>query len=326
MNSQGRRRRIFVPEPLPIRALAPLSDLAEIRQGPHERACSERELIEQAQCSDVFIITSRDRISADVIAAGKSLSIIAKTGARPNNVDFDAARARNVSVIWTPAANAVSVAEHTFMLLLALSKNLLASNRRLLNGQWRDFDLLGFELDGKTVGLIGFGAIGVEMARRLRAFGLRVLAYDPGVPTERFAAENVQQADLDGLVAAADIVSLHCALTPETANVLNERRLRSMKRSAIVLNTARGGLIDQDALMRALQEGWIAGAGLDVFAIEPPGADLPLLKLPNVLATPHVAAFTAESIDREVVWAVEDVSAMLNGKPPLRWQRGIAPD
>ncbi len=309
-----------------MQALAPLADLAEIHQGPRGRACSERELIEQAQCSDVFIITSRDRISADVIAAGKSLSIIAKTGARPNNVDFAAAREHNVSVIWTPAANAVSVAEHTFMLLLALSKSLLASNRRLLDGKWRDFDLLGFELDGKTAGLIGFGAIGVEMARRLRAFGLRVLAYDPGVTPERFAGAGVEQSGLDELVAASDIVSLHCALTPETANLLNEKRLRSMKPSAIVLNTARGGLIDQDALMQALQEGWIAGAGLDVFAVEPPGADLPLLKLPNVLATPHVAAFTAESINREVVWAVEDVGAMLNGKPPLRWQRGLAPE
>ena len=309
-----------------MQALAPLADLAEIHQGPPGRACSERELIEQAKCSDVFIITSRDRISAEVIAAGKSLSIIAKTGARPNNVDFAAARERNVSVIWTPAANAVSVAEHTFTLLLALSKSLRASSRRLLDGKWRDFDLLGFELAGKTAGLIGFGAIGVEMARRLRAFGLRVLAYDPGVAPERFAREGVEQSDVDELVAAADIVSLHCALTLETANVLNEQRLRSMKRSAIVLNTARGGLIDQDALTRALREGWIAGAGLDVFAVEPPGKDLLFLKLPNVLATPHVAAFTAESINREVVWAVEDVGAMLNGKPPLRWQRGIAPE
>ncbi|MGE0154994.1 MAG: hydroxyacid dehydrogenase [Reyranellaceae bacterium] len=320
MSLGTRRRRIFVPEPLPVAALAPLDGIAEIHQGPADRACTEAELIEQARCSDAFIITSRDRITAAVINAGTALSIVAKTGARPNNVDFAAAKARNVSVIWTPAANAVSVAEHTLALILGVAKSMLESNRRLLNGLWRDFDLVGVELQGKTAGLIGFGAIGVEVARRLRAFGMSVLAYDPHVAAERFAAEGVVPAPLDGLVAQADVVSLHCALTKETANLLDARRLRSMKASAFVINTARGGLIDEAALERALREGWIAAAGLDVFAEEPPAKGKSLFRLPNVLATPHVAAFTAESIRREVQWAAEDVGALLSGRPALRWQ------
>ncbi len=316
------RPRVFVPEPLPAAALAPLASMADIREGPADRACSQAELIEQARASDAFIITSRDRISAEVIAAGERLAIIAKTGARPNNVDFDAARTRNVSVIWTPAANAVSVAEHTFALILAVTKSIAAANRRLLAGGWRSFDILGTELCGRTAGLVGLGAIGTEMARRLRCFGVRVLGCDPHRDAAYFAAEKIEAATIDDLVAGCDILSFHCALTPETDRLLDERRLRSMRKDAIVVNTARGGLIDETALERALREGWIAGAGLDVFAVEPPPPDLPLLRLPNVFATPHVAAFTSESIKREVEWAVEDVVALLSGRPPSRWNGG----
>lgn len=316
------RPRVFVPEPLPESALAPLAAMADIHQGPADRACSQAELIEQARASDAFLITSRERISAEIIAAGDRLSIIAKTGARPNNVDFDAARRRNVAVIWTPAANAVSVAEHTFALILALTKSIAAANQRLLAGGWRSFDILGTELCGKTAGLVGLGAIGTEVARRLRAFGVRVLGCDPQRDAAYFAAEHIEAAAIDQLVAGCDMLSFHCALTPQTDRLLDERRLRSMRKNAIVVNTARGGLIDEAALERALREGWIAGAGLDVFAVEPPPPDMALLRLPNVFATPHVAAFTAESVKREVEWAVEDVVALLSGRRPTRWNGG----
>lgn len=312
--------RIFVPEPLPEAALQPLRAIAEVIQGVQDRPCSTMELLEAAKCCAAFVITSRDSITREVIAAGPQLKVIAKTGAKPNNVDIAAARAQGTLVTWTPGANAVSVAEFSLSLAFALAKNLVGYQRHLAAGGWRQYDRLAMELQGRMASLIGFGAIGAEVARRLQAFGLTVMAHDPGIPGASMRRCGVTPASFEEAVAAADILFLHCELNERTRHMLDEQALRSMKPTAILINTARGALVDEAALQHALRDGWIAGAGLDVFGIEPLSPESPLLQLPNVLATPHVAAFTREAIERETRWAVEDTTAILSGRPPVHWQ------
>lgn len=314
------RLRVFVPEPLPETAFEMLRSMADIEQGSSERACSERELADQVARSDALIITSRDRITRTVIEAGSRLKIITKTGAKPDNVDFAAAQAQKVLVTWTPGANAVSVAEYAVSIALLLAKRVLANNHHVLNGGWRNYGLLGTELYDKTAGLIGFGAIGCEVARRLRAFGMKLIAHDPEVTPTKMLQEGAVGTDLQQTISSADFLFLHCTLNDQTRNMIDEKALRSMKATAILVNTARGGLVDEAALVRALEQGWIAGAGIDVFAREPVDRANRLLTLPNVVATPHVAAFTQEAIRRETHWAVEDVALVLSGGRPRHWQ------
>ena len=311
---------VFAPEPIPPEAVARIRDTAEVRQGASGRGLSEDDLARAVGDVDALLITSREAVSAKVIAAAPRLKVITKAGARPDNVDFAAARERAIHVTWTPGANAVSVAEFTITLLLAVAKRLADLTARLRDGGWRDASLLGWELAGKTAGLIGLGHVGAAVAQRLRAFGMEVLAHDPQVGPAEFRAAGAAPATLDDLLARADMVSLHCALTRETRGLIDESALRRMKRTAILLNTARGALVDEAALQRALEQGWIGGAGLDVYTLEPPASPLFVAGLPNVIATPHVAAFTHESIARETIWAVEDIRALLRGEPPVHWK------
>lgn len=312
--------RVFVPEPLPEAALQPLRAMAEIVQGAQDRPCTTAELVAAARRCAAFVITSRDRITREVIQAGPQLKVIAKTGAKPSNVDLAAARAQGTLVTWTPGANAVSVAEFSLSLAFALAKDLAGYQRHLAAGGWRQYDRLALELQGKVASLIGFGAIGTEVARRLQVFGVTVMACDPEVPVERMREHGVTPAGFEAALAAADILFLHCELTERTRHMIDERALRAMKPTAILINTARGALVDEAALLDALRAGRIAAAGLDVFATEPLPAGNPLLQLPNVLATPHVAAFTREAIERETRWAVEDTAAILSGRPPVHWR------
>jgi D-3-phosphoglycerate dehydrogenase len=312
------RWTIFAPEPFPDSALAVLDTRFDVRCGRSGAAFTEDELIAQAAEADALAIYSRDRISERVLAALPKLKVIAKGGARPSsNVDIEAAQRRGVRVLWTPGANAVSVAEMTLALMLSLARNLPALQQRLAQGGWRDFGLLGRELAGMTIGLVGFGAVGREVARRCRAFDLHVLIADPVVDAQEAAALGATRVEFDELLSRSDIVSLHCALTADTAGLIDARALARVKRGAWLINTARGGLVDELALRAALDAGQLAAAALDVFAIEPPAPDGPLCRHPRVLGIPHVAAFTHESIHRESAWALEDAARVLQGLSPL---------
>lgn len=309
--------QIVVPEPFPASALALLDERFEIRCGRSGAAYGEDELIGLAAQADALAIYSRDRISDRVLSALPRLKVIAKGGSRPSsNVDIDAAQRRGVRVLWTPGANAVSVAEMTMALMLSLARDLPGLRERLAHGGWRDFGLLGRELAGTTVGLIGFGAVGREVAVRCRAFGQQVLVCDPHLDAQHAVARGAIGVEFEELLARSDIVSLHCDLNAATARLIDGRALSRMKPGAWLINTARGGLIDEAALLSALDAGRLAGAALDVFATEPPPAGHSLVGHPRVLCTPHVAAFTAESIHRESAWALEDAARVLQGLAP----------
>jgi phosphoglycerate dehydrogenase-like enzyme len=187
---------------------------------------------------------------------------------------------------------------------------------QLRQGKWREKGLLGYELLGKTVGIIGMGNVGRKVAEKISEFNVKLLAYDPYIDPKVAEKINVKLVDLDTLLKESDVVTIHATLTEETKHLIGEKELRSMKKTAFIINTARGAIIDEKALIKALKEGWIAGAALDVFEQEPPSPDNPLLKMDNVLVTPHFASCTYEAYQREAFMAAEEVLRILKGESP----------
>ncbi len=307
---------IFITEPKEHPSLDVLRSIGEVRTGHRNRRYSETELAAELRDCDAVLVTSRDRITRAVIEAAPRLKIISKYGARPENVDLEAASEHGIRVLSTPWANPDSVAEHAILLLLAVLRRLIQVSAHVRAGGWRDTVRPSVELKGKTVGLVGLGGVGSRVAEKLGGFGVHLLAVDPYLSPDRAAPLGVKLVDLDALLSEADIITLHAMVTPETRHMIGEAQLRKMRPSAVLVNTARGALVDEAALLRALQEGWIAGAGLDVFEEEPVAADNPLLALDTLVATPHVAANTQEAIERELSWAAEDVTRVLLGGSP----------
>jgi D-3-phosphoglycerate dehydrogenase / 2-oxoglutarate reductase len=316
-SADGQRFVILVTEPIEHPSLDILRSLGEVRLGDRSHRYTEEGLAEALKDCDAVLITSRDRITRAHIEGAPRLRVISKYGARPEKVDLEAAAERGVLVLSTPLSNPESVAEHVILLVLALRRRLCQVAAGLRAGEWRDRVQVGTELAGSTVGLVGFGNVGSRVAARLSGFGVRILAHDPWADASRAAGLNVELVDLDTLLRTSDVVSLHAMVTPQSHHMIGESQLRMMKPTSLLINTARGPLVQEDALVRALEERWIAGAGLDVFEEEPVPATNPLLQMDSVVATPHVAAHTREAMDRELTWAAEDVRRVLLGEAPV---------
>jgi D-3-phosphoglycerate dehydrogenase len=312
------RLRVFIPEPEWEDSHIVLEEVAEVRVGLPGIEYDEARLKREVKDVDGLIITSQHHVTDSVIGAGSRLRVIGKYGSKPkeDNVDLRSATKNGIIVCYTPGANADSVAEYAIALMLNLIKRVHINFPQLRSGQWRDLSLLGEELLDKTVGIIGLGIIGCKVAKKIQAFQVNLLAYDPYVSKKVERKANVTLVSLDSLLRRSDIVTVHTALTEETRGLIGESELRLLKRNAIIVNTARGPIIDEKALARALNEGWILGAGLDTFAEEPPGVDNPLLKMSNALVTPHFASCTKEAYQRETYTVAQDVSAVLKGNKP----------
>jgi D-3-phosphoglycerate dehydrogenase len=244
--------------------------------------------------ADALLVRSATKVTADLIAAAPRLRIIARAGTGVDNVDVAAATNRGILVVNAPGANSISVAEHACALMLALARSVAAADRGMKGGAWEKKRFLGTELRGKTLGIAGLGRIGQEVAQRARAFGMRVVAHDPFISREIAETMGVELLSLDEVCAAADFLTLHLPSTTETRHMFDDARFARMKPGSRIINTARGDLIDEAALRRALEAGRLAGAALDVFEQEPP-ADWTLAQLPQVVATPHIAASTEEA-------------------------------
>jgi len=265
------------------------------------------ELIAALQGCQALLVRGATRVTAEVLAASPDLKVVARAGTGLDNIDVETARQRGITVLNTPAANAISVAELALGLMLALERHLVAASIDLRQGRWEKTKYAGRELSQKALGLVGFGRIGPELAMRARSFGMTVSAFDPLIASWPAGFEWVERANrLETLLSGADFVSLHVPLTPETRHLIAAPQLALMKRDAVLVNCARGGTVDETALHAALAGGALRGAALDVFATEPPGVT-PLLELPNVIATPHLGASTAEAQDRAGVEAAERV-------------------
>jgi len=281
---------------------------------PVARPLTSAELRDLLPGCDGFI-AGLDVIDRAALETADRLKVIARYGVGVERVDLEAAQARGICVTNTPSANSNAVAELTIGLMLALARQIPAAVAATRAGEW--LRMSGLSLEGKTVGLIGFGNIGRAVARRVKAFECAVLAYDPYPNTGAADALGVRLTTLDEVIAAADILSLHLPVVPETRGMVNADFLAQIKRGSFLINTARGDLIDEAALLAALQSGQVAGAALDCFTVEPPGADHPLLQLPQVIATPHAGAHTDGAINAMGWGALDNCLAVLRGEPAL---------
>lgn len=262
----------------------------------------------------VIVRLLADLLGPEEMQAGGKLRHIAKHGVGTNDIDVKAATALGIPVSMTTGSNGHSVAEHALALIMALVKDLPRQDALIRNGIWDKNQYRGRELRGQRLGLVGFGFIGQTLARMAGVIGMIVSAFDPHAPDSAFHDGVCRETDLDTLLANADIVSLHCPLTSETQNLIDARRIGLMKQGAFLINTARGEVVDENALIAALEEGHLAGAGLDSFAVEPPGINSPLFRLSNTLVTPHVAGVTLDAKRAVSIMAAENVLAAFDGR------------
>jgi D-3-phosphoglycerate dehydrogenase len=253
-------------------------------------------------------------LTAAHFAAAPRLRVVAMHGVGVDHIDLAAARQHGVTVTNAPGSNDASVADLAVALMLACLRHLPAGDRAARDGCWGG--IIGEELTGKTVGILGWGRIGRGVARRLAGFDVEIVAHDPYVSASEIEASGARAMALDDLLQTSDIVSLHLPLTAETSNLLDARRLALMRPSAYLINTARGGIVDEEVLARRLREGHLRGAGLDCFAVEPP-VDNPLLELPSVVVSPHIGAQTREAVSRMGTMAATNVIRVLGGEEPL---------
>lgn len=289
--SSRSRPRILITDPLAAEGLELLRQHFDVDTAYD---LDQAALEEQIQAYDALVVRSGTRVDSRIIEAGTRLRVIARAGSGLDNIDVSTARAMGVEVLNCPAANSVSVAEHTFALTLALARHVPAADHTLKAGRWEKGRFKGVSLDGKTIGIIGFGRIGRQVARRAQAFGMRVLVNQPRLTPELALEAGVTPCDLPDLLREADVVTLHVPMRSENVGLIGAAELQQMQSSAFLINTARGGIVDERALIEALDAGEIAGAGVDVFS-EEPAIEHPVAQHPRVVATPHIAASTYEA-------------------------------
>lgn len=275
-------------------------------------------LIQKIAGYHALIVRSRTKVTADILKTGARLKVIGRAGVGVDNIDLAAATTQEVTVVNTPHSSTRAVAEQTIALMFALARSIPKADSAMKSGLWTKKELQGIELHGKTLGIIGVGNIGGAVASRAAALGMNVLGYDPYVPAEDIYQKGAMPVPLRELYARSDFISVHVPLNPETRGMIDGRSLSIMKRGVLITCTARGGLIDETALIGALESGHVAGAALDVFAQEPPGISA-LVAHPNVIATPHISAQTVEAQERAAVDIATEVLAALRDEP-LRWR------
>ena len=301
---------VLIAEELSPATVEALGPDFEIR---HCDGADRSQLLAALPGADAVLIRSATQMDPEAIAAGQQLKVIARAGVGLDNVDVKAATQAGVMVVNAPTSNIVSAAELAVALLLSAARNIVPANLALKNGEWKRSKYNGVELSEKTVGIVGLGRIGVLVAQRLSAFGVKLIAYDPYVQPARAAQIGVRLVPLDELMRESDFITVHLPKTPETAGLIGEEQLKLAKPTMYLVNAARGGIVDEDALYRAISEGRVAGAGLDVYAKEP-CTDSPLFGLETVVATPHLGASTDEAQEKAGISVAKSVRLALAGE------------
>jgi D-3-phosphoglycerate dehydrogenase / 2-oxoglutarate reductase len=304
--------RVLVADGLAEEGLTRLREAAEILV---HSGLTEEELAALLLDVDALIVRSRTQVSSAALGRASRLRVIARAGVGVDNIDVEAATRQGILVLNTPESSTIAAAEHTMAMLLALVRRIPHAHAALAAGQWNREQYLGTELSGKTLGVVGLGKIGSEVARRAIAFGMRVIAHDPYVTEERARRLGVEMRTWDEVLAQCDVLTLHVPLAETTRALIGKVELAAMKPGALLVNCARGGLIDEEALLGALEERRIGGAALDVFAQEPPPAGSALLTHPRVVATPHLGGSTLEAQRSIAVDIADQVLAALRGAP-----------
>lgn len=307
--------KILIADGIDEKGKAILSSAAHVVD---RKGLTAQELLEEINTCDALIVRSRTIVTATVISTAARLRVIGRAGVGVDNIDLAAATVHGVAVVNTPQSTSLAVAEHTLALMFALARAIPRADASMKTGHWAKKELQGIELSGKTLGIIGIGNIGSEVAKRSSALGLNVLGYDALLSPKEISQRGAKPVELGILYSQSDIISLHVPLLPETRHLVNGQTLGLMKRGIRLICTARGGIIDETALLGALESGQVAGAALDVFDSEPPGLTA-LVAHPNVIATPHISAQTVEAQARAAEDIANEVLAVLNGDEP-RWR------
>lgn len=294
------------------------SILRESAQVDDKSGISADDLLKAIPEYDALIVRGRTRVTVPVMDAASRLKVIGRAGVGVDNIDLEAAKKHNIAVVNAPTSTSIAVAELTFGLLLALAREIPRADAGMKHGQWLKKELEGVELTGKTLGVIGFGRIGVEVGRRAAAFGMNVIAYDPFISEADIKKRGAEPASIQDLYAWSDFISLHMPLTVDTRDMVGPLAFSQMKDGVRIVCAARGGIIDESALVAALNSGKVAGAALDVFGKEPPGLT-EAVSHPRVIATPHVGAQTAEAQSRASEDIAHEVLSALQGVS-LRWR------
>lgn len=313
--------RVYVTREIPERGLKVIKERFDAEVWPDYAPPAKSVIVEKAKDVDALVTLLTDKIDAEVLDAGQKLKIIAQMAVGFDNIDVKGATERGIYVTNTPGVLTETTADFAWALLLAVARRVVEADKYVRTGQWKvswhPSMLMGMDVYGATIGIVGAGRIGSAVARRAKGFGMRILYYDivPMAP-ELERELGAELVDLDTLFKESDFVSIHVPLTKETYHMVNERRLRLMKRTAYLVNNSRGQVIDERALYKALKEGWIAGAALDVFEEEPTPVDNPLLKLDNVVVAPHISSASYETRSRMAEMVAENLVAFFDGKVP----------
>ena len=303
--------KILITDPIATEGVELLRTEAEVDV---KRGLKPQELMDILGEYDALIVRSETKVTADVIGAGKKLQVVARAGIGVDNIDLAAATSGGIAVVNAPTGNTIAAVEHTLALILAVARNVPQAHHSLKEGRWERSAFMGVEVRNKTLGIIGLGRVGSEVARRAQSFSMRILGYDPFVSPDYARMLGAELLPLEDLLASADFLTLHTPLTDGTFHLIGEAQLARMKSGAYLINVARGELVDEEALVKALDEGKLAGAALDVFSQEPPG-ESPLVEHPRVVVTPHLGASTQEAQREVAVEAAHQVLAVLRGDP-----------
>ncbi|HDD36674.1 MAG TPA: phosphoglycerate dehydrogenase, partial [Archaeoglobus veneficus] len=304
--------KVLVSDPISDEAIKAMKDAGlkvDIKTG-----LSEDELIKIIPNYDAIVVRSQTKVTSNVIGAAKNLKIIGRAGVGVDNIDVNAATQKGIVVVNAPGGNTVSTAELTVGMILAAARRIPQACKSVKEGKWERKKFVGMELRGKTIGIIGLGRVGYEVAKRMRAFEMNILAYDPYISEEKAQAVGAKLVELDELLRNSDIVTIHVPKTKETVKLISHKEIEMMKDGAYLINCARGGIVDEDALYKALTNGKIAFAALDVYEKEPPENN-PLIKLDNVITTPHIGASTKEAQISVGMTIAEEIINMHKGLP-----------
>lgn len=307
--------KILLTDGLEENGKAILRATAEVSDQP---GITAEDLLKVVGEYDALIVRGRTKVTAAVFEAGKKLKVVGRAGVGVDNIDLNAAKDHKVTVVNSPMATTVAVAELTLSFMLSAAREVPRADASMKAGKWLKKEFEGRELNGKTLGVIGFGRIGCAVAARAKAFDMKIIAYDPLIPAEEILARGGEPVSLDELLNKSDVITMHMPLTPDTKGMLNAEAFSKMKDGVYVICAARGGVIDETALLDALNAGKVAGASLDVFSVEPPGLT-DLVAHPKVVVTPHVGAQTVEAQTRAAFDISEEVLNALNGDK-LRWK------
>jgi glyoxylate reductase len=313
--------KVYVTRELPERGLKIILERFDAEVWPEYRPPSKEEIIEKARDVDALVTLLTDKIDAEVFDAASKLKIVAQMAVGYDNIDVAEATKRGIYVTNTPGVLTETTADFAWALLLAIARRVVEADRYVRSGQWKvswhPTMFLGRDVYGATLGIIGAGRIGTAVARRAKGFNMKILYYDiVPMPAEVEKELGAQRVDLETLLRESDFVSVHVPLTKETYHLIDEEKLRLMKKTAYLINNSRGPVIDEKALYKALKEGWIAGAALDVFEQEPTPVDNPLLKLDNVVVAPHISSASYETRSRMAEMVAENLIAFFEGRIP----------